>query len=287
MIIVGMHRSGTSLAASLLESAGVHVGERLMEANWSNPRGHFEDMDFVDLQRAALERLGLHRDGWVESDLPALPEDIIESARALVERKRKTDRPWGWKDPRTIVFLQLWLELLPDAKLILLYRAPWEVIDSLYRRGDQVFQEDPELAVRMWLRYNRVLLDALQARPSQCLLVSLETVAAHPGPWVARVGELAGVHLAPPRAALYDDALLHGSKAAVRAGSLFRHYPEVVELYAALQSRAWHPPGVEPTPPWARCPTVDAERRLAIADWQASCSTSAAGGPPEEGEPSV
>ena len=47
IIIAGMHRSGTSLAASLLQSAGLDVGERLMEGNWSNPRGHFEDLDFV------------------------------------------------------------------------------------------------------------------------------------------------------------------------------------------------------------------------------------------------
>ena len=59
---------GRRLAAALLQGAGVHVGERLMEANWSNPRGHFEDMDFVELQRAALERLGCHRDGWTTSD---------------------------------------------------------------------------------------------------------------------------------------------------------------------------------------------------------------------------
>ncbi|HEX7669838.1 MAG TPA: hypothetical protein VF395_09655, partial [Polyangiaceae bacterium] len=59
-----------------------------------------------------------------------------------------------------------------------------------------------------------------------------------------------------------------------RAGALFRHYPEVVELYAALESRAWHPTETEPTPPWARGPTADAERRLAMRDWHGLCAIS-------------
>src|ERR1700754_1667907 len=87
LIILGMHRSGTSLAASLLQSAGLDVGLRLMEANWSNPRGHFEDMDFVDFQRASLAQLGCHHDGWVAAGLPELAPEIVEAAREIVERK--------------------------------------------------------------------------------------------------------------------------------------------------------------------------------------------------------
>jgi len=87
LIILGMHRSGTSLAAALLQSSGLDVGERLMEGNWSNPRGHFEDMDFVELQRAALVRLGHHQDGWVRSELPEAADDLVSAARDLLARK--------------------------------------------------------------------------------------------------------------------------------------------------------------------------------------------------------
>jgi hypothetical protein len=296
LIVIGMHRSGTSLAAALLQSAGLDVGERLMEGNWSNPRGHFEDMDFVELQRGALVRLGWHQDGWLESELQELPEDIISAARDLVDRKGRNGRPWGWKDPRTILFLRLWLDLLPSSKLALIYRAPWEVIDSLYRRGDEIFSEDPGLAVRIWLRYNRALLDVAHMDPARCLLVNLETLAAHPREWVAAAGELAGIRLAAPDVSLYDATLLHGSEASVRAGALFRYYPETVELYSALESRSWRPSEVEATPPWARGPTIEAERALAIHDWHGSCHISAeskrardeirrAGGGAEQGPP--
>jgi hypothetical protein len=273
LILVGMHRSGTSLAAALLRSAGVNVGNRLMEGNWSNPHGHFEDLDFVEFHRAALARLGCHHDGWVAAGLPELPPEIVEDARAILERKGKDGQPWGWKDPRTTLFLRLWLELLPRAKLVLIYRAPWEVIDSLYRRGDEVFAQNPEFAVATWHRYNRTLLDASDAMPERCLLASVETIAAYPSQWVGKVRELTDAPLADPDPNVYDGTALHG--AAARVGPLFHYYPEVVEIFSTLENRSWHPPDATRTPAGARRPTLELERRLALRDWQDSCTTAA------------
>ena len=47
-IIAGMHRSGTSLTAALLQNVGVDIGQRLMGASYSNSKGHFENLDFVE-----------------------------------------------------------------------------------------------------------------------------------------------------------------------------------------------------------------------------------------------
>jgi len=46
LVITGMHRSGTSLVASLFAGAGVNVGTRLIGASRGNDRGHWEDLDF-------------------------------------------------------------------------------------------------------------------------------------------------------------------------------------------------------------------------------------------------
>ena len=54
IIVTGMHRSGTSMTAMLLAQHGVHMGERLIPGNRHNPRGYFEDADFVELQRSML-----------------------------------------------------------------------------------------------------------------------------------------------------------------------------------------------------------------------------------------
>ena len=272
LVVIGMHRSGTSLAASLLENSGLDIGDRLMEGNWSNPRGHFEDMDFIEFQRGALVQLGLHQDGWLTSELPELPGDLVGRARALVDRKQQRGRPWGWKDPRTVLFLPLWSLLVPEAAFALVYRAPWEVVESLYRRGDAILADDPELAVKIWVHYNRTLLHLARAAPARCVLVNVETMIADPAAWVAAVAERSGIALRAPDTAICEPALFHGDQARDRAGVIFRHYPDAVELFAALERDAFRPAGMEAPEPWAHSPTADAERRLAMRDWHGLCS---------------
>ncbi len=61
IIVLGMHKSGTSLVAGALKKAGVNMGDNLLGRHWSNPLGHFEDMDFFRLNRKILREVG---GGW-------------------------------------------------------------------------------------------------------------------------------------------------------------------------------------------------------------------------------
>ncbi|HEX9941494.1 MAG TPA: hypothetical protein VGG03_05740 [Thermoanaerobaculia bacterium] len=73
IVVAGMHRSGTSLVASILAAFGISMGEQRI-ADQNNPRGYFEDLDFLALDRhmlveATLPDDGGHRDwGWTESE---------------------------------------------------------------------------------------------------------------------------------------------------------------------------------------------------------------------------
>ncbi len=274
LIVLGMHRSGTSLAASLLESAGLDVGQRLLGANASNPRGHFEDEDFVDLQRAILRELGVNTDGWVATAPPPVPPQLAAHARALLERKHAAGRPWGWKDPRTILLLPLWSQLAPEARFAMVYRAPWEVVESLLRRGDAPFADDPALAVQVWRHYNQRLLELLRAAPGRCVLSNVDAIAADPAAWVATVAARTGTPLGPPRAAIVEPTLLHGAEARERARLLYRHYPEVVELYGRLEREAFRTEAAGPPVPWTCGADAATERQMAMRDWAAAASAS-------------
>ena len=59
--ITGMHRSGTSLLANLLNQAGLSLGEKLLGPMDSNPKGHFEDYDFLKFHK---ELLAFNRQTW-------------------------------------------------------------------------------------------------------------------------------------------------------------------------------------------------------------------------------
>lgn len=175
-----MHRSGTSAAMALLRAAGVHIGTRLHD---HDRLGHSENLDFVELHQHALAMQGLSSAGWTterEIHPPAADE-----ARDAVARNAQPG-PWGWKDPRTTLFLDFWHELLPHARFVFLYRAPWEVIDSLFRRRDFPFFWSPALALEIWIHYNARLLEF--ARRVPCSVTSIDSVAAHPEAWLASFG---------------------------------------------------------------------------------------------------
>jgi GT2 family glycosyltransferase len=175
-----MHRSGTSLVASLLAAWNVRIGDHLLPADRGNPAGYFEDVDFLDLNRRILVACTPpedgHRDwGWTESgafDAGQLPP-FRDAAAALIAARDCGGHPWGWKDPRTSMLLDFWDDLLgPESRFLLLYRYPWEVADSMLRTGADVWLTHPDYAARIWTRYNRCILEFHRRRRDRTLLVS-------------------------------------------------------------------------------------------------------------------
>ena len=65
LCISGMHRSGTSLTASWLEYCDflLHDG-LLLEPDNANPKGYYEDLDFVQLHEDAIQAIDSNADGW-------------------------------------------------------------------------------------------------------------------------------------------------------------------------------------------------------------------------------
>ena len=199
LVVAGMHRSGTSLVASVLSALGVDMGGRLLPADANNPRGYFEDEAFLALNRRMLDAATLpgdggHRDwGWTESeslDRGAF-ERFVEAARELVAERAGAVGRWGWKDPRTMLLLDFWHGLLPDPFYVLVYRFPWEVADSLQRLGADVFLRHPEYAYRIWAFYNRHLTDFARRHRDRCLVVSGDALLDRP----EQFGELAADRL--------------------------------------------------------------------------------------------
>src|SRR5689334_10369677 len=188
VVVAGMHRSGTSLVGSMLSAAGVAMGDRQLAADAHNPRGYFEDVDFLTLQRRMLwaatrEDDGGHRDwGWTESEAldEAAFEPFLGEARALLEGRGDGGGRWGWKDPRTTVLLDFWQPLLPDARYVLVYRHPWGVADSMQRLGADVFVRHADYAYRIWAFYNERLLRFRRAHRERTLLVSADALAQDP-----------------------------------------------------------------------------------------------------------
>lgn len=238
IVITGMHRSGTSLVAGVMQRAGVNIGERLLDSAKGNLRGHFEDVEFLNLHDRILSRSGqslLVQDRGSVS-LPTSSE-CTEAVQLISQREGR--RLWGWKDPRTALFLDFWAGLIPAAQYVFIYRHPVEVALSLLRRGtDMEALADPTASLRSWQVYNQSIIDFLELHPASCLMCSIAGVTADIGAFV----DLASRKLSLPLVLtevhqLYHEEELKQVALPVDAVSAFKSLmPEISDLYERLEA---------------------------------------------------
>lgn len=239
MIITGMHRSGTSLMASLLHRLGVNLGERLLESDSSNPRGFYEDVDFYTFHQHALHtrrRTLLNEDEFVFDPTPT----EWERAQMLIEH-RAGQAVWGWKDPRTTLFLDFWSQLLPHARYLFVYRHPLEVLVSLVRRGSDALPGLLE-GLQAWCGYNSRLANFYERRPDSCVLVHSQSALRQVGEFGGLLQKKLGLTTSldsTTRDDIYYPAEFQSLTFPVEAETILGAiYPKALELYARLNALA-------------------------------------------------
>lgn len=161
IVILGMHRSGTSAIAGFLATVGFNVGKTLLPTNEYNEKGYFESRLIVDAHDRLLESLG-HT--W--HDIRPLPQDWLQHPITADSKKQLTDifqlefggvQPLVMKDPRLCRLLPLWQDIFDSVGVepcyVMVLRKPEEVAASLWRR-------DGMPANKAMLLYVAYLLDA-------------------------------------------------------------------------------------------------------------------------------
>ena len=153
LVVLGMHRSGTSCLAGALEQAGVFLGE-VFTQNPFNARGNRESARIMRLHEGLLAD-----DGCAWDAPPPVGETLRWSAARREERDELValyaDRPvWGFKDPRTLLALPGWRDALPGLETVGTFRHPLAVAGSLAHRNG--FPR--ERALELWWNYNVRLL---------------------------------------------------------------------------------------------------------------------------------
>lgn len=159
VIILGMHRSGTSCLTGSLQQAGLALGD-VHTANPFNKKGNREHPDLMALHESLLESNG---GSWHQP-----PKDVVWSASYIKKRDQFCEQfagagDWGFKDPRALLALDGWLARFPDARLVGTIRHPLSVARSLHRRDPSLHTLEEYMQV--WAEYNRRLLAAWRVRP--------------------------------------------------------------------------------------------------------------------------
>ena len=160
LMVVGMHRSGTSLISNWLYRCGLHLGEHLLEAGEGNVEGHFEDVEFLKMHEEILTSNSFPPTGYVYDKVIDISVYHLEKLKSVIRVKNHLYKQWGWKEPRTCLFLDLYRELLPNSKYLVIIRDYASVVHSLLRRDFASFEEKylsrklPQRLVWRYLRRN-------------------------------------------------------------------------------------------------------------------------------------
>jgi len=236
VIIMGMHRSGTSILARSLSRLGLFLGARVQRNEEAILFRRYNDHLFT-LAGARWDHPGPAR-VWEDPDGPGaavavrLGEAVssYQSASYLGARRYLRYRSleglgeaWGWKDPRNTFLVDLWLRVFPGARVIHLVRHGVDVAASLrqrHRRHLRLYQEgsfrglsalrsppNPAVSLRcaglqggftLWQEYVAQGKTALERASSSNPVLDLrfETLVRDPVECLSRVAEFAG--LLPP-----------------------------------------------------------------------------------------
>jgi hypothetical protein len=163
VIVVGMHRSGTSAVTGAIGSLGMSVPrpEDRIRASSSNPE-HWESNSIMIHNDDLLDRLGGSWDappdlqpGWVhDPQLVGVPDPAPVVSSSYVD-----SGPIVWKDPRVCLLLPYWRALIPEpVAAVFVWRSPVAVARSLQDRNGFSLVH----GVSLWERYNREALDGLR-----------------------------------------------------------------------------------------------------------------------------
>ena len=169
VIVLGMHRSGTSVLGGLLTKMGLKTGGPLIGAAEDNSKGFFERIDVVLQNDWLFRKQDLHYsvNTYKYDALQGLKDIFNDDGTVLINVLSGSDGkkalrffndpanyPWMMKDPRLCITIRTWLPQLNFIPAVLFtYRHPMDVALSMHKRETEQFAIGR--ALRMWYVYNK------------------------------------------------------------------------------------------------------------------------------------
>jgi Flp pilus assembly protein TadD len=235
VVVLGMHRSGTSCLAGMLAAGGVATAGHAVR-NWDNARGHHEMLDVVRLDEAVLAHSGGH---WLSPPREVRWTDEHAAARDRILGARIDGRPALLKDPRMLLVLPFWRASAVPFHVIGIVRHPLAVARSLESWRETPLAE----GVALWAAHDRVLADDHARRGYP--LVDFEQPRAAVVAMVEAACQSLGLPFdAAALAAAYEEQLVHHDDAdAPPVAGL----DEAIALYLQLAARVTAPMGAAST----------------------------------------
>jgi len=195
IVVLGMHRSGTSAVTRGLKVLGVELGDNFIPPAADNEKGFWEDLD---LNKLNIELLQFLSQDW--HTLISIPRDELKSEKLaafrlraieLLNEKTKLINAFGMKDPRMAKLLPFWQEVFDHCQFevdyVIAIRNPLSVAKSLATRN-KIAEEKSHY---LWLTH--VLANILDTAGSPKILVDYDRLMDDPSVEILRIAQALGL----------------------------------------------------------------------------------------------
>jgi len=193
IVVLGMHRGGTSVTTRSLSVFNIDLGNTLIRADKNiNVKGYWEDRDINMLNNEMLKAINSN---WHEL-IPITHLDIIklhkkgylDRAVKLLIKKVGDNHIWGFKDPRVSKLLLFWNQVFLACKFnvyyILSIRNPMSVAESLNKRD----KFDREMSYLLWLEY--IITALINSNETKRIIVNFDHLINQPEKELTRMSKI-------------------------------------------------------------------------------------------------
>ena len=185
-IVLGMHRSGTSVVAGILHFNKVSMGT--YETFWprplpQNPKGFYENYDFRKINDTILQESDYNTKHYkTRIPIPEPSKSIRGKMIKTVGKYESKFKNWGWKDPRTCLTISNWIEvfkevdLIEKVNIIFVSRKSLSVARSLKKRNAIPLLQ----GVNLWKVYTERAINFCELSDIPTLYLSFENILEEP-----------------------------------------------------------------------------------------------------------
>tara|TARA_R110001583_G_scaffold185149_1_gene345097 strand:+ start:1424 stop:2362 length:939 start_codon:yes stop_codon:yes gene_type:complete len=158
IVVVGMHRSGTSAVSGLLDELGVFMGKNLFAPQENvNEKGFFENAKVVNINDLLFDALLGSWDDPLSYNFDLTYPDAYSSLESTTQKFLSKEYAsyelWGMKDPRTSLHLPFWDKMITNSNTspcyLMMLRNPLEVVASIVKRDEFSMKK----ALLLWINY--------------------------------------------------------------------------------------------------------------------------------------
>jgi len=210
VVVLGMHRSGTSVITRALKVMGIELGTKLMPPHDDNKKGYWEDLELVDLNEEILSFLNYTWDSLSEISDQDIDKVITQGfdRKAIDWLNRRMDNYplFGCKDPRMAKLLPFWKKVFNqcnvDVCYVLAVRNPLSVAESLKKRDGF----DLEKSYLMWIGH--VLTSLKHSINNSHVLIDYDMLLNEPEYEILRMSQSLDLTVEPLNLKYFTDDFL-------------------------------------------------------------------------------